>query len=538
MNRSRGRSFPFALVCAGVVSLFGGRVSAAEDLPALKRLFDLGAQHADYVLVIDTSGSMKPLWPAVVRGAEVFIEAIPDGEHVSLVFFDVEATASRILPRTLTGANRSDLLRELRALASPRGSRTDLGLALEKTVAELVRPEANRLQFVFFLSDFAHDPAAASRFASRDPSAAGWPDLARRFDVGRGERLLQTFALLLPLGGEVGRDLRLVETVLGPLETVSVGSPATLEEWFRRRRAEIERDKLRTLVRDDLARGWVVDLDPSGRSNRVTRRNLQEVLPLSLAPATWATGDLSARELEAPATLPPLVEATSELVVTRPAPESLALRLLTTRRTARDSATLELRALATAQPADEIRWLGIDPESWREAEHAGPANVLREGTAWWWQVLIALALVAVTVFAWRTWLRPRPLLAWHFRRVTVAGTSGSEQIAPALARQRRLLVGNTPEAEARVSVSLPAFCVAVESRRPRFPLLRPRRGVYIWKMAGPVKVERNQFDPKRRLWAVVEVDLPSHERRAIRLTPQTKIRVRLADQQATLVFQR
>ncbi|MBP9824171.1 MAG: VWA domain-containing protein [Thermoanaerobaculia bacterium] len=526
------------LFLALLLTLVCGTAGAeSEDLPRLKQLFNLQDQRADYVLVVDTSKSMRPLWPAVKDGLRTFVRSLPEGDSVSFVFFADEASNTRILPRKIAEGERAILEQEVLRLGAPDGQWTDLGRALDKAVVELSRPGANRLQFVFLLSDFAHDPAKGSPFAERDPSGAQWSELASRRRLAGTGRISQTFALLLPIGSQVGRDLRLVETVLGPTEAVNV-TAATLEAWFERRRAEIERDKLRILIGEEIAHGWSAEIQPSRHANRLTIRSAQQVLSLVVAPTKWETGDFDSVEQGREVNLPPKASIGSDLVVIQPAPANLLRRILTTRHTREGVASIRGRISATAEPADEIRRLGINPESQRDVDHEGPSTILQQGTAAWLQAALALLLLAASVFSWRTWLRPRSLLAWHFRRIAVSGSSGSEQVSPSIGRERLLLVGNTPDASAQVTVALPAFCIAVESRRPRFPLLRPKRGVYAWKKSGPVKVEQRRYDPKRKQWGMIEVDLPSLPGQAIRLTPQTKIRVRLADQQATLVFQR
>lgn len=526
MYRSRGGSLPSALVGAALALLLGARAAAAEDLPKLKRFFDLDAQHADYVLVIDTSGSMKRLWSAVVRGAEVFIEAVPDGEHVSLVFFDTEASASRVLPRTLSGANRGDLLRELRALAAPSGRHTDLGSALEKTVAELVRPGANQLQFVFFLSDFSHDPAAASPFAARDPSAASWRDLAGRFALGRGERLLQTFALLLPLGGDVGRDLRLVESVLGRLEAVSVGSPATLEEWFRRRRAEIERDKLRVLVRAEALRGGSVEVVSRGRENLLVVDWRATTLPVSAAIESLQATSLGSRFSREPVVIAPGERIEIPFEIFRIAPRDLLSRLLITRLRTRQPLSVEGTVRLTLEPAEEVGLLAgtgasaaaafrVEPESRVPFASGTPLFVLQEGTHPLVQAGLVVAAVALATFFWRRWLRPE----WTFGKRAVLleayldGTAVGGEIRLAPSRRPLSFAIDPSEAAAALSREThgarpgpepPEFRLEFHPRRPRFPFATPRRGTYCLSQSGePVNHfaagdrERSEIVPER-----------------------------------------
>lgn len=77
-----------------------------------------------------------------------------------------------------------------------------------------------------------------------------WQRLAERRENEQQDNMLQVFALLLPLGEGVGRDILLMKTVFPELESVRVNRN-TLLPWFERRKAEIAREKLRLIVKND-----------------------------------------------------------------------------------------------------------------------------------------------------------------------------------------------------------------------------------------------------------------------------------------------
>lgn len=519
----RGRNLLTGVAIAIATPFLSAAADPTHDLPTLKRLFTLSEQHADYVLILDSSGSMKPLWPAVLRGAETFLEAIPDGEHVSIVFFDSRATKSRVLPRTLKGPNRGDLVRELRALPSPTGAHTDLGYALEESISELSRPGANKLQFVFFLSDFAHDPAPDSGYRSRDTNAAPWQELARRQRLSAGDRLLQTFALLLPLGGELGRDLPLVESVLGSLERISVGSPATLEEWFRQRRAEIERDKLRILVRADQARGWTARIDSSGLEPRLVVASGSRILPLIVHVRDLDTGGFAHALPAGAIEVPPAGSIELRLDLKSPAPAGMLERLLTTERRVTRPASLKARVTAKAEPSAEIGLLHLDAESSEELRFEGPLACLQKGTPGWLQVLVSALLLLGAWFAWSTWLRPPLPLGRGLRSITISSVAGTRKYELPKDARRRFAVGSLAGVDLQIESAAPQFAIVVESLRPAFPRLGPKRGVYVYRKHGPVKYRAKVLDPKTRAFVDGLLELGSSSRQAQRVTGMTRL---------------
>lgn len=473
---------------------------AAEDIPELKRLFDLDKQHADYVVVVDSSGSMKPLWPAVVRGLDAFIQAVPDGEHLSVIFFDTKATNSRVLPRTLDGSTRLDLSRELQALTPPAGANTDLGLALDKTVSELARPGANQLQFVFFLSDFAHDPAAGSSFAARDPAGPEWQELARRYELGRGERLLQTFALLLPIGKDIGRDLPLVEKVLGQLEAVSLSSSSALEEWFRQQHLLLERDKLRVLVRGDAARGWTAGVEHRNGENFLVIESHTKKLSLAATVDSLQVQGLDSRFAPAPVEVPPGEKRAIPFEIFRAGPADPFSRLLVTRLRTLRSLPVEGSVRIELQPRSEVRLLAggsasgakafrVEPESRVPVASGGEVYVLQEGTHPALQAAIVIALLALLLWVWRTWLKPEWTFAGRTARIETYFDGKAAGSASTLPRSKRPIafVLDPADLAAAVAVSAsgdratqapPTFKLEFHPRRPRPFLRSPKRGTY------------------------------------------------------------
>jgi hypothetical protein len=227
------------------------RAYGQPDVPILTERYAKEPKKADFVIVLDRSGSMQRFWPSVIRSVGDFIEVLPDGDYVSILFFEGRA-GELVTPREITTASRTSLREQLAGLGRPQGARTDLGAGINRTLEELNRPAANRLQFVFFFTDFEHDPPTGSPWSSRDPLTRPWRELQQkkiRF-VNEQRKLLKVYALRLPLTANVGRDMRLFESVFDDIELVTVTDHASLRAWFERRRAEIHRDRLRLLIGD------------------------------------------------------------------------------------------------------------------------------------------------------------------------------------------------------------------------------------------------------------------------------------------------
>ena len=236
------------LVLVSVVTEAEDNSALIRDFPELtKRL--LTDQPADFVIVIDKSGTMRHFWNPVKESLSLFISAIPDGDYLSLLAFGTDAKYLTT-PTPVNSQTRDHLINEVGRIGSPEDQKTDLGRAIGKTLDELNRPGGSRLKFVFFLTDFVHEPSGGSQYRNANPDEEIWQMLVNRRKNEQHGNILQVFALLLPLGKQVGRDISLGKSVFPELEQVSVNQ-RTLLSWFERRKAEVARDKLRAIVQSD-----------------------------------------------------------------------------------------------------------------------------------------------------------------------------------------------------------------------------------------------------------------------------------------------
>lgn len=238
-----------------IVPSWGKSSDADQILQAnYPNLYNLagGQQAADYVIVIDKSGSMKTFAGIIKTSLSSFVEAIPDGDYLSVVVFG--SSSNYFTTPTPINSDTREVIRQ--AINGLRGSdlndpRTDLGKGLEKCLDELNRPGGNNLKFSFFLTDFNHDPPSDSPYRSSNANDDAWQKLARRRQNEQADKVYDVTALLLPLEKDVGRNLNLGTSIFPHLRVERV-TQQTLGSWFERRRAEIARDRLKARVSDDL----------------------------------------------------------------------------------------------------------------------------------------------------------------------------------------------------------------------------------------------------------------------------------------------
>lgn len=232
------------------LSLIGPRMMAQTALERLKSAYPavmeqygprLAQQHADYVIAIDVSGSMKTaeMQKIVIPAMTVFIESIPEGDFVSIIRFG-KTVESVGMDGEINEKNRDYFIGLLSSAyseaKSPLTSLTNLPAMCEGVCKVLNRPEANDLQYVFMFTDFEQS------------GSANW-EKAKKAGEGLSSRnTIRAFAVQLP--GKA-TDINHVREVFPNLQSVLARDADMLRSWFESQKAEIYVNRLRDMIVGD-----------------------------------------------------------------------------------------------------------------------------------------------------------------------------------------------------------------------------------------------------------------------------------------------
>lgn len=247
-----GRFFiVFLTILASMILLMSEASFCSEDpLELLFERFPPQQARADFVIVLDTSGSMREggLFEQVVQAVATFIEALSPEDYLSILAFDSHVRYL-VIPQEI-GKNKRALQQRILSLPKPSGQKTDIGAALEKTVDELNRPNANPLQFVVFITDGRHDPPQESKY----PTA-----LHENFSLLKEKAkrtLFDHVVAVTGLGLNLSTDIELLRKVFEDAMPLTVDKTG-LANFFSRLKAEIKISKLRLQVLQELKRGGI-----------------------------------------------------------------------------------------------------------------------------------------------------------------------------------------------------------------------------------------------------------------------------------------
>lgn len=414
------------------------------DTQKLLELFAAPSIPANYTLVVDTSSSMKdgkpPASQAAKRGIATFAKAVPEGDRVTLVFFDES-------PRTVYSARVSGQAdrRELAAKGAAEkfdGQATDIGAALADAQRRMTTPTASAIevQTLLFISDGANQPPPGSPYSTL-PTNAAWAKLGET-----GDDIAQSHVLnVTGVGVGTKSGVRLLRAAFPSDSVTVVDLPADqLAGVFADVIAQTQLTKIRSSVSGDLQSGVTADLEvgriKEGSSGTVTltngRTKLDTTIALEGVELKLPDGTSIPAELESaaanPTTLAPGESAEYSFVMYPGEAVETGIAVGDSTSKTDVSADVSLALSTPAAPLLERLYVGNplaaeDLQRSTTVSTGGVEAVVRLGIPLW---LIALALLIVALFAafcvwlYRFWRVPPKLID----KLKYRDAAGKEQV--------------------------------------------------------------------------------------------------------------
>jgi hypothetical protein len=412
-----------------------------ETIDDLYELYDIDNLPADFVVVLDTSGSMAfepdPPWVPNLEAVAALLESIPEGDHLSFLTFDSVVTIQSV--GEVEPDTSSEVLDGLPDV--PRGDATDIGAGIDATLRRLDRARPSPVQVVIFLTDGLHNPPPGSPFPG-DTTSAPWEQLST--DAARLEASRDILAFGIGIEGGEAVDISPLQGIFRVTEIVNL-PPEQLTPFFEeilertriaRLRSEIERDLQRVTFVGDVQ----PDLEIEGRraiatvdvvwddAKLPTSVRIDEVL------ATGPAGErYRARLVEGlPSTLSPGETASVKVEVELPDEER---EVTFGQQTDPVDLDIVLQMSAEVEPRQVLTaGLGVDPTLAPIVASASPQGERVTGIPWWVVGLLAGLLLLFTALFWwayRRYLRlPRLSGALEFVDGTRIELRGSRMELP------------------------------------------------------------------------------------------------------------
>ena len=271
-----------ALVALALVSV-PATASAAPDQDSLDDVVSalkVARKPSDYVIVVDTSGSMTTdgRYAKVKTALRSLLQELKPDDHVSLVTFD---TGAKVLYRGNISKGRYGALEALPV--TPTGDLTDIGAGISAGLGELEAPGAKDLGALVLITDGKLDTAEGSDYRTAD--SAGWSKLRKRAEAISAKHQIAGYAIAL----ESAADAALLKKVLPKATDIPAKD---IDERLSELDSALVRFQAAQRLQPDLEHGveasWsgeLTDLPESGGSTtaEVTLTSTYERIPVEVS---------------------------------------------------------------------------------------------------------------------------------------------------------------------------------------------------------------------------------------------------------------
>jgi hypothetical protein len=236
---------------AAVLVLPSAWAAPATGVDDVVEALGLTSEPADYVVLVDTSGSMNAngRYATVRRELARLVDGLDSDDRVSLLTFD-----SAVKPRFrgIVGDNTGDVLAGLPASAG--GVHTDIGAAIDAGLTELERADTHRLAALILITDGKLDaPGSAYEVVKSE----AWKALRTRASALARDHQVAAYAVSL----QATTDARLLARVFPRATEVAA---AQVGDRFARLGADLARlqaaEALKEEVRQAIPVTWTADL--------------------------------------------------------------------------------------------------------------------------------------------------------------------------------------------------------------------------------------------------------------------------------------
>ena len=257
----------FILLCSALLILAprstraeDSRAMAAmkQDYPGLMSLYGdrIAGQKAHYIFVVDVSSSMLPYESTVKTNILQFLDAVPDGDQVSLIKMSDESHTGYVGLLKCTPLSQ-DVRTSIRDVVNGfkfnrNGSSEDGsdGFTMAKTVIDAINTVgSNDLTFVYMLTDFEY----WTHKYKYDKNKENWASLLSQLPETKMGGMCK-YGIELNSGGKLRQEAIFKEEldrIFGQVEYQSVSSATLLSNWFSHIATGVMSVKLNSLLKAD-----------------------------------------------------------------------------------------------------------------------------------------------------------------------------------------------------------------------------------------------------------------------------------------------
>lgn len=280
------------LICATIANLSAGNsLEYIENtFPELTNIFreDIGKCHAHYVFCIDVSGSMDKFDDIVVPCLQRFIQALPEGDKVTVIPFGTEVKSSLLgFSGIITSNIKADLCTSMKTLYKNSNyekefrDHTNIFKATNAISNAFITNSEYKVNIGITITDFQNNipTTGSSNFRLLTPSEL--EQMQSNFMAATQDCYVRNIALELTEGNKDNQSLpgyclpqlknQVYNKCENGLEVASAGnSKAMIEQWFETLRRDILVVKLRAIVTEENKAGEISMLTETNIDGKTT----------------------------------------------------------------------------------------------------------------------------------------------------------------------------------------------------------------------------------------------------------------------------
>lgn len=233
-------------------------VAMQQDYPGLMDIYGdrIASQKAHYIFVVDVSSSMLPYESTVKSNFLQFLDAVPDGDQVSLIKMSDEGHTGFVGLLKCTELSQ-DVRSSIRQVVNGfhfnrNGSSEDGsdGFLMAKAVIDAINVVgSNDLTFVYMLTDFEY----WTHKNKYDKDKENWASLQSMLPDSKINGMCK-YGIELNSGSQLRQGAIFkneLDKIFGKVEYQSVGSAALLSNWFSHIASSVMSVKLNSLLKAD-----------------------------------------------------------------------------------------------------------------------------------------------------------------------------------------------------------------------------------------------------------------------------------------------
>lgn len=242
----------------GIYAQTQAMTAMKQDYPGLMSLYGdrISGQKAHYIFVVDVSSSMLPYEAVVKKNFLQFMNAVPDGDQVSLIKMSDESHTGFVglLKCTPLDNNTRASIKEVvnGFRFNKNGSSEDGsdGFTMAKNVIDAINVVgSNDLTFVYMLTDFEY----WTHKNKYDKNKENWNSLVSLLPETKMKGMCK-YGIEINCGAKLRQEAIFkneLDKIFGKVEYQSVGSASLLSNWFSHIATSVMSVKLNSLLKAD-----------------------------------------------------------------------------------------------------------------------------------------------------------------------------------------------------------------------------------------------------------------------------------------------